>query len=81
MTGRISLTAPEYSPISSAVREVRRISSSFHCRADTVLVTRMSVVAWAWAIVAAPTIVLPAPHGSTTTPEPPAQNDSTASCW
>ena len=33
VTGRISLTEPLYSPISSSVREVRRISSSFHCRA------------------------------------------------
>ena len=33
VTGRISLTEPEYSPISSAVSDVRRISSSFHCRA------------------------------------------------
>ena len=33
-------------------------------------VTRISVVADARAIAAAPTIVLPAPHGSTTTPEP-----------
>ncbi len=39
------------------------------------------MVAFASAIAAAPTRVLPAPHGSTTTPEPPAQNDSTASCW
>ena len=81
MTGRTSLTEPLYSPISSAVREVRRISSSFHCRALTVLVTRISVVALASAIAAAPTRVLPAPHGSTTTPEPPCQNDSTASRW
>ena len=68
VTGRISLTAPEYSPISSSVSEVRRTSSSFHCRAATVLVTRISVVAFACAIAAAPTSVLPAPHGSTTTP-------------
>ena len=81
VTGRTSLTAPEYSPISSAVNDVRRISSSFHCRAETVLVTRISVVAPAWAIAAAPTIVLPAPQGSTTTPEPPCQNDSAASRW
>ena len=33
------------------------------------------------AIAAAPTSVLPAPHGSTTTPEPPAQNDWAASRW
>ena len=75
------MTEPEYSPISSAVREVRRNSSSFHCRARTVLVTRIRVVAPASAIAAAPTIVLPAPHGSTTTPDPPCQNDSTASRW
>ena len=57
------------------------MSSSFHCRADTVLVTRIRVVAFASAIIAAPTSVLPAPHGSTTTPEPPAHSDSTASRW
>jgi hypothetical protein len=81
VTGRISLRAPEYSPISFSVKEVRRSSSSFHCRAATVFVTRMSVVALAFAMAAAPTIVLPAPHGSTTTPEPPCQNDSAACCW
>ena len=44
VTGRTSLRDPEYSPISSAVREVKRMSSSFHWRAETALVTRMSVV-------------------------------------
>ena len=44
VTGRISLRAPEYSPISCSVRLVRRISSSRHCRAATVFVTRISVV-------------------------------------
>src|SRR3712207_6875841 len=69
-TGRFSLRSPEYSPISSSVSEVRAISSRFHCRPATVLVTRISVVALASAIAAAPTSVLPAPQGSTTTPEP-----------
>ncbi len=81
VTGRISFLVPEYSPISSSVREVRLTSSSFHCRAETVLVTRIRVVALACAIAAAPTMVLPAPQGSTTTPEPPCQNDSAASRW
>ena len=81
VTGRISLRSPEYSPISSSVSDVRAISSRFHCRAATMLVTRISVVALALAIAAAPTSVLPAPHGSTTTPEPPDQNHSAASCW
>jgi hypothetical protein len=81
VTGRTSLTAPEYSPISSSVREVRLSSSSFHCRADTVLVTRISVVVELVAIAAAPTRVLPAPQGSTTTPLPPAQKFSVASRW
>ncbi len=81
MTGRISFLAPEYSPISSAVSVVRRSSSSRHCRAATVLVTRISVVAWASAIASAPTIVLPEPQGSTTTPEPPCQKPSAASVW
>ena len=60
---------------------VRASSSRFHCRPATVFVTRISVVADAWAIAAAPTSVLPAPHGSTTTPDPPCQNDSAASRW
>jgi hypothetical protein len=81
VTGRISFLAPEYSPISSSVSVVRRSSSERHCRADTVLVTRISVVACACAIAAAPTKVLPAPQGSTTTPEPPCQKPSTASRW
>ncbi len=81
VTGRISFLAPEYSPISSSVSDVRLSSSCRHWRAETVLVTRISVVAWACAIAAAPTIVLPAPQGSTTTPEPPCQNASAAACW
>ena len=62
-----------------AVSVVRRMSSSRHCRAETVLVTRISVVVLDRAIAAAPTSVLPAPQGSTTTPDPPSQNPSTAS--
>ena len=81
VTGRTSLRAPEYSPISSSVSDVRLSSSWRHCRAATVLVTRISVVAPARAIAAAPTIVFPAPQGSTTTPDPPCQKPSTASCW
>ena len=81
MTGRISLRSPEYSPISSSVSVVRAISSRFHCRPATVFVTRISVVAFAFAIAAAPTSVLPAPQGSTTTPEPPSKNPSTAWRW
>ena len=57
VTGRISFFSPEYSPISSSVREVRAISSRFHCRPATVFVTRMSVFAPAFAIAAAPTMV------------------------
>ena len=81
VTGRISLRSPEYSPISLSVNDVRAISSRFHCLPATVLVTRISVVADALAIAAAPTMVFPAPHGSTTTPEPPAQNESHAISW
>ncbi len=47
-------------------------------RPATVFVTRINVVAFALAIAAAPTIVLPAPQGRTTTPDPPAQNESAA---
>nr|CRL70023.1 hypothetical protein CPGR_00390 [Mycolicibacter nonchromogenicus] len=78
VTGRISLRSPEYSPISSSVSEVRATSSRFHWRPATVLVTRIKVVAFALAIAAAPTRVLPAPQGNTTTPEPPDQNESAA---
>ena len=81
MTGLISFICPEYSPISSAVSEVRLSSSSRHWRALTVLVTRMSVVVFVSAIAAAPTSVLPAPQGSTTTPEPPSVKMSTALRW
>ena len=81
VTGRMSLTVPEYSPISASVSVVRLSSSARHCRAETVLVTRISVVAPAIAIAAAPTIVLPAPQGSTTTPEPPCKKPSAASRW
>ncbi len=81
VTGRISLRVPLYSPISSSVSVVRLTSSCFHWRAETVLVTRISVVDFASAIAAAPTSVLPAPQGSTTTPEPPCQKPSTACCW
>ena len=35
----------------------------------------------AFAMAAAPTSVLPAPQGSTTTPEPPSKNPSTAWRW
>ena len=78
VTGRTCLREPEYSPISSGVKVVRRTSSSFHCRAETVLVTRMSVVQRAKLMAVAPTTVLPAPQGNTTTPDPPSQKDSAA---
>ena len=84
VTGLTSFTCPEYSPISSGVSDVRRSSSSRHWRAETVLVTRMSVVVLVSAIAAAPTRVFPAPQGSTTTPEPapcPLAKASTASRW
>ena len=81
MIGVISLRSPEYSPISFSVSDVRRSSSDFHCLPATVFVTRTSVVALACTIAAAPTIVLPAPEGSTTVPEPPAQKFATASRW
>ncbi len=81
VTGRISFFVPVYSPISSSVRDVRRSSSCFHWCADTVLVTRISVVASARAMAAAPTMVFLAPQGRTTTPEPPCQNADVASSW
>lgn len=81
MTGLISFVCPEYSPMSSSVRLVRASSSARHWRAETVLVTRMSVVVSVAAIAPAPTMVFPAPHGSTTTPEPAAAKWATASAW
>ena len=82
VTGRTSLTrAGVLADLVLGQRRSACSSSAFHCRALTVLVTRISVVACAWAIAAAPTSVLPAPQGSTTTPEPPCQNDSAASRW
>jgi hypothetical protein len=81
VTGLTSFTEPEYSPISSSVSDVRLSNSSRHCRAETVLVTRISVVVPAAAMAPAPTRVLPAPQGSTTTPEPPSKKLSIAFCW
>ena len=76
--GRISFLDPEYSPISSSLSVVRFNNSSRHWRAAMVFVTKIKVVAFACAIAAAPTIVFPAPHGRTTTPEPPCQKPSAA---
>ena len=81
VTGLTSLTWPEYSPISSSVRVVRLSSSLRHCLAETVLVTSTSVLVFAVAMAPAPTRVLPAPQGSTTTPEPPTKKLSMAWCW
>ena len=81
VTGLISFDAPEYSPISSGVRLVRLRSSSRHCRALTVLVTRMRVVVFVSAMAPAPTSVFPAPQGRTTTPDPPSRKVSTACRW
>ena len=86
MTGRICLASPEYSPMSSSPSVVLSSSSRRHCRAATMLVTRISVLVRALAITPIPTTVLPAPHGSTTTPLPPdgppaAQNVSTDCSW
>ena len=81
VTGRISLCSPLYSPTSASVRVVRARISARHWRAATMLVTRMSVRAPAFAIAPRPTRVLPAPHGRTITPLPAAMKASTASSW
>ena len=81
VTGARFLLLPEYSAMSSSVRLVFSSSSSRHCLAATVLVTKIRVLAFTSAIIAAPTMVLPAPQGSTTTPEPPSSNLSAASRW
>ena len=81
VTGRISLREPEYSPISSSVSDVRWSSSSFHCRAATVLVTRISVVALASAIAAAPTMRLAGAAGQHDDAGAAVPEASTASCW
>ena len=61
-------------------------SSRCHWRTAVRFVVRISVLRLTLAIAAMATIVLPAPQGSTTTPEPPfslppAQNAETACSW
>ena len=57
--------------MSCSDKDVLSSNSVFHWRAAVTLVARMSVEARTRAMHAIPTIVLPAPHGSTITPEPP----------
>ena len=69
-------------PLREATDEVTRYTGVQFEFADLrTAETRISVVAPALAIAAAPTSVLPAPQGSTTTPEPPSQNESAAISW
>ncbi len=81
VTGRSCLRCPEYSPIASGASVVFSISSRRHCSTDAALLVTISVSAPWPAIAASPTIVLPAPHGSTTTPAPADPNAAAASAW
>ncbi len=67
----MSLRSPVYSPTSAAVRLVLSSSSAIHCRTATVFGVRISVARCTAAMALMPTMVLPAPQGSTTTPLPP----------
>ena len=60
-------------PICASVRVVLSSVSAIHCLAAVTLVQRISVVVCSACMQARPTIVLPAPHGSTMTPLPPAE--------
>jgi hypothetical protein len=68
VTGLISFFAPVYSPRSSLVSVLLSRSSPIHWWTAETLVHRMRVWVLALAITAMPTMVLPAPHGSTTMP-------------
>ncbi|CAI8300473.1 MAG: Uncharacterised protein [Cellulomonadaceae bacterium TMED98] len=81
VTGLISFTLPEYSPISSSVSEVRSSSSRRHCLAAKVLVTKINVAWSSSAITPAPTSVFPAPQGRHTTPDPAPTKRSMARSW
>ena len=81
VTGRNSLRWPLYSPTASGGRVVRAVSSRRHCCTEAALLVTMSVSARCAAIAARPTIVLPDPQGSTTTPAPAAANASAAAVW
>ena len=58
-------------PISAGSMSVLSMISRFHCSTAVVLVVRIKVSRLSAAIAARPTTVLPAPQGSTITPEPP----------
>ncbi len=81
MTGRISLRRPEYSPMASGASVVLSHSSRRHCATDAALLVTISVSAPCCAIAAIPTMVLPAPQGSTITPAPASANAAAASRW
>ena len=71
VTGRISCARGVLADLAS-VNDVRAISSRRHCRPATVLVTRIRVVAPFFGHRRrADEGLAGAPHGNTTTPEPP----------
>ena len=72
MIGLITFSSPVYVPTSFSVSVVLSSSSRTHWFTADWLLHRISVCCWTWAMAASATIVLPAPHGSTTTPCPPA---------
>src|SRR5450755_1518511 len=75
------LDAARVPPTASGATVVRSASSRCHCCTEAALLVTISVSEPCCAIAASPTIVLPAPHGSTTTPAPVAANAAAASRW
>ena len=71
VTEAMPFDSPEYSAMSAGRSVVLSRSSSRHCRRAVMLALTMSVCVWMRAMTAMPTMVLPAPQGRTTTPQPP----------
>ena len=65
------MLSPVYSPISSGFNVVLSRSSFIHCLTAITFGAKIKVDVWSLCIAPIPTIVFPAPQGSTITPEPP----------
>ena len=81
VTGQIVFDSPVYSEICSFVSVVLSRSSEIHwCTAEIFVVT-IRVFVLSISIIAIPTIVFPAPHGSTIVPKPvPGPRSPTIDC-
>ena len=66
----ITLQSVVYSPTSSSVKLVLSNNSLFHCLTEVTLGVKIKVLVCSLLITSRPTIVLPAPQGSTITPCP-----------